>query len=63
MNKIFSLVIFIFMVLFLYAESEETDKIKGSGISMVETRVDSNYSALDINIAFDQIINGIFVFF
>ncbi|SVE55027.1 uncharacterized protein METZ01_LOCUS507881 [marine metagenome] len=56
MNKIFSLVIFIFMVPFLYAESEETDKINGSGVSMVETRVDSNYSALDINIAFDQII-------
>ena len=56
MNKIFSLVIFIIMPPFMYADSEKTDKITGSGISMIETRVDSNYFALDISIAFDQII-------
>ena len=56
MNKIFSLVTFITMVPFVYADSEETDEITGSGISMTEIRVDSNYSALDISITFDKII-------
>ena len=44
------------MVPFVYADSEETDKITGSGVSMTETRVDSNYATLDISIAFDKII-------
>ena len=56
MNKIFTLVIFIIMPSLMYAELEEDDKITGSGVSMTETRADSNYSALDISIAFDQII-------
>ena len=40
----------------MYAELEDADKITGSGVSMTETRADSNYSALDISIAFDKII-------
>ena len=56
MNKIFTLVIFIIMPSLMYADEEETDKITGSGVSIMETRADSNYSALDISIAFDQII-------
>ena len=56
MNKIFTLLIFIIMPSLMYADAEETDKITGSGVSMTETRADSNYSALDISIAFDQII-------
>ena len=52
MNKIFSLVIVIIMYSLMYADLDETVKITGSGVSMTETRVDSNYSALDISIAF-----------
>ena len=56
MNKIFTSVIFIIMSSGIYADLEETDKITGSGVSITETRADSNYFALDISIAFDQII-------
>ena len=56
MNKIFTLVIFFIISSVIYADLEETDKITGSGVSMTETRADSNYFELDISIAFDQII-------
>jgi len=56
MHKIFSLVTLIILASFVYTDSEKTDKITGSGVSMIEARVDSNYSILDISIAFDQII-------
>ena len=56
MNNIFSLMTFIIMTSFVHADSGETNKIKGSGVSITETRLDSNYFALDISIAFDQII-------
>ena len=52
MNKIFTLVIVIIMFSLMYADLEETINIIGSGASITETRVDSNYSALDISIAF-----------
>ena len=56
MKKTLLIFTLIIMTPFVYADSEEKNKITGSGISMMETRLDSNYTALDITIAFDQII-------
>ena len=56
MNKIFLLVTIVIITSFMYADTEETDKITGSGVVMMEARFDSNYLALDISIAFDNII-------
>ena len=56
MNKILLKFTLIIMVPLVFADSKETDKIKGSGISIIETRIDSNFLALDITIAYDQII-------
>ena len=56
MNKIFLLVTIVIITSFMSADTEETDKITGSGVVMMEARLDSNYLALDSSIAFDNVI-------